>query len=62
VIYVLIVITAFSTTNAIATDTRFQEFDTERACLAARDGIRQWFATAKGSMGREVYAECRARR
>jgi hypothetical protein len=62
VIYVLIVITVFSTTNSIATDTRFQEFDSERACMAARDGIRQWFAVAKGAMGREVYAECRPKR
>lgn len=60
--YVLVIITVFSTANAIATDTRFQEYESERACFVARDQVKRWFAGMKGAMAREVYAECSPKR
>ena len=59
--YVLVVITIFSTTNGIATDTRFQEFASRAACEAARGGLEDWAGRLKGTMGRELHAACYAK-
>jgi len=60
--YVLVVITVFTMTGSVATDTRFHEFDTREACERAREGIEQGFAgTIKGDMGREFFAACYAK-
>lgn len=56
--YVLVVISLFTATNAVATQTRFQEFDTQAACEAARAGIDAWLGSLKGATGRWVFAAC----
>ena len=50
-VYVLIVITVFASTNAITSDTRFQEFESQTACEDARAAIETWARDLKG--GRE---------
>ncbi len=57
--YVLIIITVFTMTGSVATDTRFQEFQTRESCERARQGIEQGFGGAiKGDMGRELFTAC----
>jgi len=57
-IYVLAIVTVFSTSQGIATDTRFHEFASRAACETARNGIRQGVSGINGQMGREVFADC----
>ena len=57
-IYVLVVITIFTSASGAASDTRFHEFDGKAACETARDGIVRALGALKGTMGREVIAAC----
>jgi len=57
-IYVLVVITVFTTTAGVGTETRFQEFAGREACESARQDIEQGLAQMKGTMGREWFTAC----
>ena len=56
--YVLVVITVLTSSSGVATDTRFQEFNTKAACEAARDGISAGVRGLDGTLGRDVYTAC----
>ena len=56
--YLLVVITVLYTGGGVTSDTTFQEFLTESACKKAQVGIEQGVLTMKGTVGREVFAEC----
>lgn len=57
-IYVLVVITVFSTSAGVSTNTRFQGFHTRAACETARKGIEGGVTNMKGNVGREVFTAC----
>ena len=57
-VYVLIVITVFASTNAITNDTRFQEFESQAACEDARAAIETWAGDLKGPVSRNIFAAC----
>ena len=59
--YVLIIITVFTTTQGIASDTRFGEFDNRAACEAARADVERNVRSMPGQVGREVVAACYAK-
>jgi hypothetical protein len=56
--YVLVVITVFSSSGGIATNTSFHEFLTESACESAREGIDAGMRDTKGTMAREIITGC----
>ena len=61
-IYVLVVVTVFTSSAGLATDTRFHEFDSKSACNVARDGIVAGIDKLHGTLGRTVYAHCFAKK
>ena len=56
--HVLILITVITSSTGVTTDSRFQEFSSRATCEAARDGIQRGVAAIKGTLGRDVFAEC----
>ncbi len=56
--HVLVLTTVISSSTGITTDARFQEITSRETCEAARDGIQSVVAGLKGTIGREVFAEC----
>jgi hypothetical protein len=56
--YVLVVITVFSTTAGVASDTRFEEFGSRAACERAEQGIRAGIQAIPGTLAREVVTAC----
>ena len=56
--WVLIVITVFSTSAGVSTQTAFQQFTTQSACERARDGVTNGIDHMKGTLGRDVFAAC----
>ncbi|MCH9672856.1 MAG: hypothetical protein K0U93_15575 [Gammaproteobacteria bacterium] len=60
-LYVLVVITIFTNSAGIATDTRFQEFGSKQACLTAKNTLEKGVYATKGEFGREVFADCFAK-
>ena len=57
-IHVLIVITVFTSTSGVTSNTRFQEFNTLAACERARDGVESWARDLKGPLSRNIFAAC----
>lgn len=57
-IYVLVVVTVFTASGSVATQTRFHEFSSHAACEVARVGIGKGVLQMKGTMGRELFAAC----
>ena len=51
-------ITVISSSTGVTTNARFQEFSSRVTCEAARDDIQSGVAALKGTIGREVFAEC----
>ena len=56
--HVLVLIAIITSSTGVTTDARFQEFSSLATCEAARDGIKAGVAAIKGTLGREVFAEC----
>lgn len=56
--FVLVVITVFSSTSGLDSETAFQEFATEAACEQAAEAIRRGVNGVSGTLGREVVAQC----
>ena len=57
-IHVLMIVTVMTTSTGVATNTRFQEFSSLQTCEVARDGAIRGIAAIKGTLGRDVFAEC----
>ncbi len=58
----LVVITVFAMSGSIASETRFQEFDSRAACEAAREGIVGWIEELKGPLARKFFVACYPKR
>lgn len=58
--FVLVVITVFSSSGGLDSETAFQEFATLAACERAATGIREGVDGVSGTLGREVIAQCHA--
>ena len=56
--YVLVLITVFSASNGVHSQTRFQEFANRDACERAAEQIRAGVDNLKGTLGRSVIAQC----
>ena len=56
--YVLVIITVFSSSGGLDTETAFQEFHTREACERAAEGVREDVAGVAGTLGREIVARC----
>ena len=56
--YVLVLITVFNAANAVHSQTGFQEFGSREACERAAERIRTEVLQLKGTLGREVLAQC----
>ncbi len=56
--YVLVVITVFSSSAGVASDTRFHEFSSRTACESARVEVERGVREMKGTLGRELFAAC----
>lgn len=56
--YVLVLITVFSSSGGLHSQTAFQEFASREACERAASAIRQEVDTVSGTLGREVVAQC----
>ena len=56
--YVLVLITVFSTSGGVHSQSAFQEFATREACERAAEAIRREVNAVKGTLGREVIAQC----
>ena len=56
--YVLILITVFSISNGVHSQTRLQEFASKAACEQAATSIREAVVKMKGTLGRDVIAQC----
>lgn len=59
--HVLLIITIFTTSQGIASDTRFHEFANQGACEAARADVVRGVSGIEGQIGRDVYAACYAK-
>ena len=57
-VHVLIVITVFTSTSGVTSDTRFQEFNTHAACESARADVESWARDLKGPLSRQIFARC----
>lgn len=60
--HVLVLITVFSVSNGVHSQTRFQEFGSGPACEAAAQALRDGMRDLKGTMGRKVIAQCHSLR
>ena len=58
--YVLILITVFSASNAVHSQTHTQEFESKAACEQAAARILAAVDSMKGTVGRDVIAQCHA--
>ena len=58
--YVLMLITIFTATNGVHSETRFQEFGNRAACEKAATTIESSVVNMKGTLGREVIVQCHA--
>jgi hypothetical protein len=58
--YVLVLITVFSASGAVDSNTAFQEFASRQACERAADEIRRGVSQLAGTLGRDVIAQCHA--
>ncbi len=58
--HVLVLITVFSSSAGLHSQTAFQEFASLAACEQAAEGIRRGVAAVSGTLGREVIAQCHA--
>ena len=58
VTYVLVLITVFSASNGVHSQTQFQEFANRTACEEAAKSIRAAVTNLKGTLGRDVIAQC----
>ncbi|MCP5155147.1 MAG: hypothetical protein H6983_13330 [Ectothiorhodospiraceae bacterium] len=56
--WVLVVITVFTTSSGVSTETRFHDFATSAACEAAAAGISAGVGGMKGTIGRDVFTAC----
>jgi|SaaInlStandDraft_2_1057019.scaffolds.fasta_scaffold854548_1 hypothetical protein len=56
--FILVLVTVLASSSGIASDTRFQEFNSKAACDAARDGIEAGVQALDGTLGRDVFAAC----
>ena len=56
--YVLVLITVFSTQSGVDSKTAFQEFASREACEHAAEAIRKGIDEMKGTLGRDVVAQC----
>ena len=59
--HVLLIIAIFTTSQGIASDTRFHEFANQPACEAARADVTRGVSVIKGQIGRDVFAACYAK-
>ena len=58
--HVLVLITVFSSSSGLVSDTAFQEFASLKACERAAQSIRRDVDQVSGTLGREVIAQCHA--
>jgi hypothetical protein len=58
--FVLVIITVFSSSGGLESETAFQEFETKAACERAAEGIRRGVDGVSGTLGREVITQCHA--
>ena len=58
--YVLVLITVFSSSNGLVSNTAFQEFASLDACERAAESIRRDVDRISGTLGREAIAQCHA--
>ncbi len=58
--YVLVLITVFSASNAVHSQTRLQEFESKTACEQAAASILAAVDKMKSNVGRDVIAQCHA--
>lgn len=56
--YVLVLITVFSGGAGVDGETAFQEFESREACERAADAVRNGVNEMKGTLGRDVVAQC----
>ena len=56
--YVLVLITVFSGEAGVDSETAFQEFESREACERAADAVRSSVNDMKGTLGRDVIAQC----
>ena len=56
--HVLVLITVFSSSSGLVSNTAFQEFASLKACERAAERIRQDVDRVSGTLGREVIAQC----
>ena len=60
--HVLVLITIFSSSAGLHSQTGFQEFETRAACEQAARSVRDAISGMKGVVGRDVVAQCHAKR
>jgi hypothetical protein len=58
--HVLVLITVFTASNGVHSQTRFQEFASKPACEVAAAAIRDAMTQMEGTLGRKVIAQCHA--
>ena len=58
--YVLILITVFSASNGVHSQTSYQEFASKAACEQAASAVVDAMRELKGTLGRDVIAQCHA--
>lgn len=58
--HVLVLITVFSFSSGLVSNTAFQEFASRQACGRAAESIRRDVDQVSGTLGREVIAQCHA--